>query len=65
MGNYITIKVTKPTSCLNIIHLNDISMENHCKKNQNYNRSRQGKSTMFIKTKSMSFFKDARPTSSL
>lgn len=56
LGNYITIKVTKPTSCLNFIHLNDISMENHCKTNQSYKRSRQEKSSMFIKTKTMSFF---------
>lgn len=55
------IKVTKPTSCLNFTHLNDISWK---KKNPNYNRSRQGKSTVFIETTSISFFK-VRPTFSL
>lgn len=61
LGNYITIKVTKPTSCLNFIHLNDISMENHCKENQSYKRSRHKKALCLLKLKACLFSKEARP----
>lgn len=61
LGNYITIKVTKPTSCLNFIHLNDISMENHCKENQSYKRSRHKKALCLLKLKACLFSKEDRP----
>lgn len=65
LGNYITIKMTKSTSQFNLIHLNDTYIENHCKTPQSYNRSRQGKGTVFVKRKSIYLFKESKSTSSL